>query len=388
MPRSRYVIAQDCASGSSVLTKPQALAIHPNYILRERILTEMERRWLDLDASGWHHVICALFREAQIELALGRLSAMRTAGHMPPAWLLHFGISMCISIHSFPEALALLKYRATYSEPIPSAVWSFCLDSAAHELSHPLVDYVWRRAIEASYLNPSSGTCVAVLDTASRHGNFRLASDVFRVLGNRASPLETHHYEALMQSYLRAGDLASGVAVLQLMRRAGCPVEPGTVHILMRFLAMDAPTRVPYCLALLSDSTARPTFESPRKEQAAHSTTTGSWAPAPVLSACIEALIWTGAVPAALAVYRSWDAYHGFDKDDDDEMHNHGPQPRAPPSEAPLKSTYDQLLVAIRKLPEHESELAAREIRDDMRRRGMEPLADANTKFQVQYVQM
>jgi hypothetical protein len=148
-----------------------------------------------------------------------------------------------------------------------------------------------------------------VLDTAARHGNFRLASDVFRVLAFRNTPLQACHYEALHESYLNAGDLASAVAVLQLMARdASVTVDDGSLRALVRFLARDAPNRVPHCLALLTDASARPAMPKPKNRR--EDWTPRTWKPAPVLGACIEALARVRALAAAWQVYWSWDAYH------------------------------------------------------------------------------
>lgn len=336
----------------------------------------MERRWLELSESGWHFVTAALFRERQIEIGLERLSSMRERGYTPPRWLLQLAISTCLSIEAFPEALALLKHLATHSVPIPSAVWSLALTTAAHAHSHPMVDYVWRRAVEPSYLNPSSGTCTAVLDTVARHGNFRLASDVFRVLGARNTPLQAYHYEALHESYLNAGDLASAVAVLQLMaRNPSVSVDDGTVRALVRFLARDAPRRVPHCLALLTDASARPAMHKPhnRRQDWNH----GTWEPAPVLGACIEALARVGALDAAWQVYWSWDDYHGApghpgpDRSTAQSASSVSDEIQAARNiPSPGQAVYTALFRALGRLPAEQAHARKEELQADLSRRG------------------
>ncbi len=68
--------------------------------------------------------------------------------------------------------------------------------------------------MEPSYLNPPSGICLNVLATAARHGDTLLATDVFRVLGNRATVFRQEHYEMLFDAYVKAGDIATAIETL------------------------------------------------------------------------------------------------------------------------------------------------------------------------------
>ena len=249
---------------------------------------------MELDENHWHYIVAGLLRERQVELALERLGAFRVASFQPRVWLLHLLITTCLSVSAFPEALSLLQYRASYPEPIPSALWSEAMSKAAESHCHPIVDYVWRRAVEPQYLNPSSGTCIAVLDTAARDGNFRLATDVIRVLGIRDSPLELWHYEALLEAYLHAGDLPSALGTLRVMDLSNMHPVAATLRPLYLYLRTD-PGLADHTLAVLEEVAETDNFEA--------------WDPRPVLNVCIESYMYNRDLSAALTVYRSWHLY-------------------------------------------------------------------------------
>src|SRR5438552_17341733 len=84
--------------------------------------------------------------------------------------------------------------------------------------------YAWKKRVETNFINPSDGICLNVLNTAARHGDFDLATEVFRVLGNRSVRFEMHHYEALLEAYTASGDIRSALMVLCVMEGAG--IEP------------------------------------------------------------------------------------------------------------------------------------------------------------------
>lgn len=91
--------------------------------------------------------------------------------------------------------------------------------------------------------NPDDGLCLATLNVAARHGEPSLASDVFRVLGNREVQFGEHHYAALLESYVVSGDLAAAFSVLAVMRGAGVPPAEHTARpIVLRLTQGDTAT--------------------------------------------------------------------------------------------------------------------------------------------------
>ena len=65
----------------------KALAVHPDYELRENVLRQLRDRWMPLTPDGWHSVVAGLTREHQFELALDHIANMEknhVANCIPP----------------------------------------------------------------------------------------------------------------------------------------------------------------------------------------------------------------------------------------------------------------------------------------------------------------
>lgn len=100
--------------------------------------------------------------------------------------------------------------------------------------------FFWRKIIDKDMFNPDDGLCLATLNVAARYGQPQLATDVFRVLGNRELQFEEHHYAALLESYSVAGDLVAAFSVLSVMRNAGvAPTENTARPIFVKLSKAD-----------------------------------------------------------------------------------------------------------------------------------------------------
>ena len=71
-----------------------------------------------------------------------------------------------------------------------------------------------------------------MLNAAARKGDVQLATDVFRVLTKRATTFESHHYELLIEAYIKADDLKTALAIFCIMNNAGMvPTQSATSAI-------------------------------------------------------------------------------------------------------------------------------------------------------------
>lgn len=190
----------------------------------------MRLRWFTVSNDGWHDVIVGLLRDRQLELALDTLELLQREGSKIKSWLYDMVVYTLCDAEEFDLTLKIMRYRISSGELLISGtLWFYLLDTASRSLHHAATLFVWRKRVETSYLNPPSGICTNVLNTAARHGDFRLATDVFRVLGNRAQTLHLHHYEALLESYLTSSDLKTTFTILSIMTSAGVhPSESST----------------------------------------------------------------------------------------------------------------------------------------------------------------
>lgn len=153
--------------------------------------------------------------------------------HIEP-WLYDTLIYNLCDADEFDEVLSILRFRVDNGEQLISGtVWYYILDSASSAFHHSVTLFAWRKRVEPGYLNPSSGICLNVINTAARHGDFQLAVEVVRVLGNRNEALQLYHYEALVESYLPS-DLRTALMLLTLMTSTGMsPTDYSTRPILL-----------------------------------------------------------------------------------------------------------------------------------------------------------
>ena len=194
-----------------------------------------------------------MLRDRQVELAQETLQQLQSAGIKINPWLYDMITYILCDAEEFDEVLEFMKYRIHSGElQISPNLWFYLLDNASRTLHYPATVYAWRKRVETGYLNPPSGVCHNILNTASRHGDFRLATDVFRVLNNRTHTPALHHYEALLESYLSAFDLKTALTLLTLMTAAGVPPTEASTRPIYTHLK-DSPSAPATALSILHE---------------------------------------------------------------------------------------------------------------------------------------
>ncbi|MCJ1393909.1 hypothetical protein MMC18_006785 [Xylographa bjoerkii] len=235
---AREGIVPDSATYHAVL---KVLAIHPDYVLRNEILDELQSRWFTLNTDGWHDVVAGCIRDRQIEVALNKLDQMHRSGVPIHSWLHDLFVYTFCDTGDFDEVLRIMQYRVDSDElNVSATLWYYILDAASRAYHYETTLWAWRKRVETGYLNPHSGICINVLNTAARHGDFRLASDVFRILGNRTNSLQAYHYEALFESYLAADNLRPALSLLVLMAASNVTPTEATTRPLYLYLRTSA----------------------------------------------------------------------------------------------------------------------------------------------------
>ena len=231
----------------------KVLSIHPDYLFRNEILDRMQQKWFSLTVDGWHDVVVGLLRDRQIERAIDKLDRMQEEGMEIQAWLLDLLVYTLCDIEEFDQVLAIMRARFNQGElEISGTLWAYILDTASRSFHHELTLYAWRTRVANDYLSPSSGVCINVLDLAARHGNYSLATDVFRVLGKRSSTLKLYHYEALLESYMNADDLRTSLTIPSIMLAAGIQPEEGSTRPIYLYLC-KYPPKIREALSILRE---------------------------------------------------------------------------------------------------------------------------------------
>jgi hypothetical protein len=201
----------------------KVLAIHPDHLLRTDILEYMRSKWMGVSDAGEHDVSVGLLREGLFEQALERLDSMGRQKMRVQGWLLDMFVYMLCEAGEVGEAYHIMQSRHLSGElNLSRPLWHYFLDkaSAADHLDATLL--AWKNQVNLGYINPSSGTCLNVLTTASRAGDAYLATGVFTHLSKRSESFKPLHYQLLIDAYLTASppDLSRALNILTLM-----PVE-------------------------------------------------------------------------------------------------------------------------------------------------------------------
>ncbi len=120
-------IEGDAALFQAVL---MALAIHPDYLIRNEVMQEMKERWFGLSPEGWHWLVVGLIRDRQYEMAMDKLEQMQSDQIRIQPWLYDIFTFQLCEVGELDEAFKLLKYRWDHERgEISPSVWYYLLEN-------------------------------------------------------------------------------------------------------------------------------------------------------------------------------------------------------------------------------------------------------------------
>jgi len=193
--------------------------------MRTKILHDMKSRHIVLNRDGKVSVALGYLRDGQDEMALDYLEEMIRYSVGIPAWVFDIFIFVLGKKGCVEESLRLMLHRPETTNDgihIPStSMWYFLLDKCSESYCYRGTKFIWDKMVQGKTLEPSDGMVTAVLETAARHADADLATQAIKELSQRSVKLGRHHYEALVDCYLEAGDMENAFRVLAIMRRAG-----------------------------------------------------------------------------------------------------------------------------------------------------------------------
>jgi hypothetical protein len=138
----------------------QALASHPDHLLRSQILRSLRDHWFELSVAGWHDVVVGLIREKQIELAIDHLERMRERKLRVQDWLYSLIIYTLCDLKEFGEVVRLLRVMINEDISIHPTLWYYVLDTASQSFNvcpYPLFLHP-RLNVRSMAQPPSPGT--------------------------------------------------------------------------------------------------------------------------------------------------------------------------------------------------------------------------------------
>ena len=267
----------------------KVLSVHSDHLLRTDILHYMAKRWYTLSDDGAHDVAAGLLREGLFEQALQRLDMMRRSEILVQGWLLDMAMYALSEANEIPEAYRILRQRLDSGETnLSRSLYQFFLECASSARHHAGTSLVWTTQVQQSYINPSSGTCLNVLSTASRSGDAVMATEVFTHLSKRGTAFKPIHYSLLINAYLTmtTPDLKRALSILTIMPLE--KLEPSVAETRSLYTHMrDSPQ-----LVAEAQTTLRDLHAQNRK------------IPIAALNLIIECYVHQGNLPAALNVYK------------------------------------------------------------------------------------
>ncbi|XDG10146.1 hypothetical protein ABKA04_009761 [Annulohypoxylon sp. FPYF3050] len=203
----------------------EVTAVHPDYILRNKVLFEMKNRWYSLTGDDQTSVIIGLLRDTQYELALEKLEEMQKNPVTIPSWLYEIFLYTFGELGFHEETLAILKHRLRIaniaSKPLSPNAWQFLLDVFSRDAFYDGIKYIWDHSVSPGYINPPDGVVMNTLNAASSHADAYLAMEAIQMLSSRGRKLELHHYEALIDIHAQENDIRKAFTVLCIMAKAG-----------------------------------------------------------------------------------------------------------------------------------------------------------------------
>ncbi|KAL2832960.1 hypothetical protein BDW59DRAFT_138972 [Aspergillus cavernicola] len=212
----------------------QALAVHPDNLLRQDVLRALRDRWLPLSPSGWHFVVAGLIREHQFELALDHIANMERKDVVVKDWLHSLLIYHLCAVKEFDQVLESMRSRLSQGHEMTQELWMHVFDAATTSLHHSTTCYIWERMVQLGYLHLEHRLCTQALDTASYAGDTKLATSILRFLTHNKTSPRAEDFEKWSEAYARTGDLYIALEVLCEMHKAGFAVKASSTYGVMR----------------------------------------------------------------------------------------------------------------------------------------------------------
>lgn len=231
----------------------QVLAVHPDYVLRNKIVEQMKATWNPPTFDGLVSITIGLLRDGQYEMALEKLEELHKTGVDIPFWLYDIFIFTLGELGVHNEILMVLQHRL--KDPgaaVPHSLWYFLLDIFSRDAHYEGIKYIWNRVVTLGRLNPSDGVATNILNTASREGDIGMAMQVIKYLSDRGVKLNMHHFEALLEVQARDNNLQRAFSTMCLMAKAGLQPDRSSTRSIWLQL-QNSPEQIDQAFATLHD---------------------------------------------------------------------------------------------------------------------------------------
>ncbi|KAL7788973.1 hypothetical protein V8C37DRAFT_224144 [Trichoderma ceciliae] len=216
----------------------RAMMNHPDYVLRQEILSIMQEYWFTIDTPVKQTVVVGLLRDEQYELAYSRLTEMIEQGITVDLWVYDIFILVFGKLGFLDEMLQLLYRRKNIGGSTDAVVTSlgyYALDVCSQAYHHAGTLFGWLSVVQNHLVQPSDGIIENVLGTAARNADAQLATEALDMVSGRTRA-QTHHYEAVVDAFVGSGDLAAAIRTLCIMKDNGIRISRGHTRTIYKAL--------------------------------------------------------------------------------------------------------------------------------------------------------
>jgi hypothetical protein len=199
-----------------------ALAVHPDYGLRQHILDTMQEYWYKVDDTSRQSILLGQLRDEQYELAYTGLLSMLDSDARVDIWMYDIFI-FALGRNDFLDEMVHLLIRRQHAESSGDVFHNlayYVLDKCSSGFHYQGTLFAWNCIVRNDLVKPADGMLENILATAAREGDAELATEVHSIISSR-SRVQVHHYEALVEAFATGGDLEGALRLLCIMERNG-----------------------------------------------------------------------------------------------------------------------------------------------------------------------
>ncbi|KAF8639169.1 hypothetical protein AX17_001656 [Amanita inopinata Kibby_2008] len=208
-----------------------------------KILDKMNELGIQPNPAIYTFIISHFAADKNLELALRYFCDMKSRELVPQLRAAQVIVKLAADL-GYPR-LAIdiaTSYEQWAVKKLEHGAWLSCLASSAQECYADGVLHCWKIVVETLNITPDEGVCLAVLQTAARHGFPDLATDTLRVLKLVGVEWQEHHFACIVEAFCRNSQVKEALITLDIMHSNKTPAGPETTLPIARVIGSSTDT--------------------------------------------------------------------------------------------------------------------------------------------------
>ncbi|KAL4910141.1 hypothetical protein BDW74DRAFT_144508, partial [Aspergillus multicolor] len=197
-----------------------ALAVHPDFFLRQDVLKMLRSRWITLSEDDWHHVVAGLIREHQFELALDHIAHMQRKHIVVKDWLHSLLVYHLLEFDEFDLVRELMEARLSQGHGLKKAFWNNVLFAASSARHYGLTSFIWWKIVELKNSHPDRSVCEMVFEIAASNKDTRLQAAVEALLRHNDTKPRYKDFLSLTKGHLVSHNLFAALDTCMGLERS------------------------------------------------------------------------------------------------------------------------------------------------------------------------